>query len=117
MSGLIRTASRCSNREPVLDKLRWMRGREPLPGYDALDVKQIVAGLEDADLGTLWKVRAYERKFANRPAVLEAVVRVHHRSLASRPATAKPSYQPMSASAMDASTVDSRGDPTKKAQP
>jgi hypothetical protein len=62
-------------------------------------------------------LRAYERKFANRPAVLEAVVRVHHRSLASRPATAKPSYQPMSASAMDASTVDSRGDPTKKAQP
>jgi hypothetical protein len=106
------------NREPVLDKLRWMRGREPLPGYDARSVEEIVAALEDADLGTLWKVRAYERKFANRPAVLEAVVRVHHRSLASRslgsrPATAKP----MSSSAMDASTVDSRGDPTKKAQP
>jgi hypothetical protein len=106
MSGLIRTASRCSNREPVLDKLRWMRGREPLPGYDALDVKQIVAGLEDADLGTLWKVRAYERKFANRPAVLEAVVRVHHRRVAVRPPSAAPAYQSASATSASRAPVD-----------
>ncbi|HEX2468630.1 MAG TPA: hypothetical protein VHJ54_10530 [Solirubrobacterales bacterium] len=105
------------NREPVLDKLRWMRGREPLPGYDALDVEEIVAALGDADLATIKKVRAYERKFANRPAVLEAVVRVHHRSLAGQPASAKPSYQPMSASAMGASVVNSRGDRTERGQP
>lgn len=105
------------NREPVLDKLRWMRGREPLPGYDALDVEEIVAVLGDADLATIKKVRAYERKFANRPAVLDEVVRVHHRSLAGRPASANPSYQPMSASAMDASVVNSRGDRTERGQP
>ena len=51
-----------------------------LPGYDALDVEEIVAVLGDADLATIKKVRAYERKFANRPAVLDEVVRVHHRA-------------------------------------
>ena len=102
------------NREPVLDKLRWMRGREPLSGYDALDVEEIVAVLGDADLATIKKVRAYERKFANRPAVLDEVVRVHHRRLAGRPACAKPSYLPMSASAMDASVASSRGDRTER---
>jgi hypothetical protein len=94
------------SREPVLDKLRWMRGREPLPGYDALGVEEIVAALEDADLATLKKVRAYERKFANRPAVLEAVVRVHHRRVAVRPPTAAPSYQPMSATGVSSVPVD-----------
>jgi hypothetical protein len=28
------------DRKPVLDKLRYMRGREPLPGYDALSVSE-----------------------------------------------------------------------------
>ena len=73
MSGLIRTASRCWT------SLRYMRGSEPLPGYDALSVEEIVAALEEADLATIKKVRGYERKFANRPDVLEEVVRVHHR--------------------------------------
>jgi hypothetical protein len=59
------------NRVPVLDKLRYMRGREPLPGYDALGVEEIVTALEEADLATINKVRGYERKFANRPDVLE----------------------------------------------
>src|SRR3954447_10010590 len=67
------------NREPVLTKLNYMRGREPLPGYDALSVEEIVAGLEDADLAAIKRVRAYERKFGNRPGVLEEVARVHHR--------------------------------------
>ena len=67
------------SREAVLDKLRYMRGSEPLPGYDALSVEEIVAALEEADLATIKKVRGYERKFANRPDVLEEVVRVHHR--------------------------------------
>ena len=102
------------NREPVLDKLRWMRGREPLPGYDALDVEEIVARLRDADLATIKRVRAYERKFANRPAVLDEVVRVHHRSLAAQPASPKPSYQPMSAAGMGATVVNSRGDRTER---
>ena len=89
------------NREPVLNKLRWMRGHEPLPGYDALDVDEILAALEDADLATIQQIRAYERKFANRRAVLDEAARVLHRSLAARPESAKPSYQPMSASAKE----------------
>jgi len=67
------------DREPVLDKLRWMRGPEPLPGYDALSVEAIMAALGAADLTTIKKVRSYERKFANRPDVLEEVVRARHR--------------------------------------
>ena len=86
------------NRVPVLDKLRYMRQREPLPGYDALSVEEILTALEDADLATINKVRGYERKFANRPDVLEEVARVYHRRQARRPASAAPAYQPMSAS-------------------
>jgi hypothetical protein len=102
------------NREPVLDKLRWMRGREPLPGYDAFDAEEIVAALGDADLVTIKRVRAYERKFANRPAVLDEVVRVHHLGLAAQPASPKPSYQPMSGAGMGATVVNSRGDRTER---
>ena len=64
--------------------------REPLPGYDALSVEEIVAALEEADPATIKKVRGYERKFANRRDVLEAVVRVHHRRLADQPASPRP---------------------------
>lgn len=86
------------SRDLVLDKLRYMRGREPLPGYDALGVEEILAALKEADLATIKKVRGYERKFANRPQVLEEVVRVHHRRRATQPASAPPGYQPLSAS-------------------
>jgi hypothetical protein len=79
-------------RESVLDKLRYMRQREPPPGYDALSVEEIVTALKEADLATIKKVRGYERKFANRPDVLEEVARVHHRRLANRPASAAPAY-------------------------
>jgi hypothetical protein len=102
------------NREPVLDKLRWMRGSEPVPGYDTLDVEEIVAALGDADIDTIKRVRAYERKFANRPAVLDEVVRVHHRGLAARPASPETTYQPMSGAAMGATVVNSRGDRTER---
>jgi hypothetical protein len=94
------------DREPVLDKLRFMRQREPLPGYDALSVKQVVAALQDADLATIKKVRGYERKFANRRDVLEEVVRVHHVRRASQPASAAPSYQPISATSASSAPVD-----------
>ena len=84
------------SRGPVLDKLRYMRGSEPLPGYDALSAKEIMAALDKADLATIKKVRGYERKFANRPDVLEEVVRVHHQRLAAQPATPAPAYAPTS---------------------
>jgi hypothetical protein len=79
------------DRETVLDKLRYMRGREPLPGYDALSVEEIVGALQEVDLAAIKRVRGYERRFANRPDVLEEVVRVHRRRRATEPASAAPS--------------------------
>ena len=60
-------------RLPVLNKLRYLCGNEPLPDYDALSVKEILAGLEGADMETLQRTRVYERKFQRRPDVLEEV--------------------------------------------
>jgi hypothetical protein len=94
------------DRKPVLDKLRYMRGREPLPGYDALSVEEIVAALEEADLATITKVRGYERKFAGRSQVLEEVVRVHRQRQASRPASPTSSYQPISARIRSSAPAD-----------
>jgi hypothetical protein len=94
------------DRAPVLDRLRYMRGREPLPGYDALSLEEIVAALKEADLATIKKVRAYERKFARRPDVLEEVVRVQHRRQAIQPASAAAAYQPISATSASRGTVE-----------
>jgi hypothetical protein len=94
------------DRAPVLDRLRYMRGREPLPGYDALSLEEIVAALKEADLATIKKVRAYERKFARRPDVLEEVVRVQHRRQAIQPASAAAAYQPISATSASKGTVE-----------
>ena len=85
------------DRKPVLDKLRYMRGREPLPGYDALGVEEVVAALQEADLATINRVRGYERKFANRSEVLEEVVRTRSQRQATEPVSAAPRYQPTSA--------------------
>ena len=85
------------SREPVLDKLRYMRGSEPFPGYDALGEDEIVAALEDADMATIKRTRGYERKFANRPQVVEAVTRVRGRLLADQPNQPAPAYQAQSA--------------------
>lgn len=63
-------------RKPVLDKMRYLRGREPLPGYDALDAREILAAVGKADVATIKRVRAYERKFRGRPKVLHEVARV-----------------------------------------
>jgi hypothetical protein len=94
------------DREPVLDKLRYMRGREPIAGYDALSAEEIVAALQDADLATIKRVRGYERKFGNRPQVLEEVVRVHRRSRESQPESAAPSYQPLGGALAASTPVD-----------
>ena len=95
------------NRTPVLDKLRYMRGSEPVPGYDALSVEEILAMLKEADMATIKKVRGYERKFANRPEVLDEVIRVHHRRQAAEPAAPAPAYQPLSTTS--ASSAPSAG--------
>jgi hypothetical protein len=84
-------------REAVLNKLRYLRGSEPFPGYDAMSVEEILAALPEADMATIKKVRGYERKFANRPQVMEEVVRVHRQRRKAEPAIAAPAYQPVSA--------------------
>jgi len=84
-------------RDAVLDKLRYLRGPEPIPGYDALDVDEILAKLGDADLTTVKRIRGYERKFAKRPDLLEEVVRTQRARRAALPTEAAPAYQPLSA--------------------
>jgi hypothetical protein len=66
------------DRPEVLDKLRYLRGSEPLPEYDALDVTEIFAALDGADLDTLALVREYELKFHRRDEVLDELARVRH---------------------------------------
>ena len=78
------------DREAVSDKLRWLRHDEPLPGYDALNVDDVIAALDKADLAALKRVRGYERKFGARRDVLDEVDRLHRERrvpLASRDAS------------------------------
>jgi hypothetical protein len=94
------------DRKPVLAKLRYLRGREPLQGYDALSIEEIRAALKDADLDTVKKVRTYERKFAGRPDVLEEVVRVHHQRRTDQPKSVAPGYQPLGGALAPSAPVD-----------
>ena len=71
------------NRSAVLEKLRYMRGTEPLPGYDELTPEQIAAALAGANAKTVRAVRDYERKFQRRRAVLDEATRVLPSSQAS----------------------------------
>ena len=84
-------------RPSVLDKLRFMRGREPMPGYDALSSDEVVAAVANADRAAIKRVRAYERKFANRPDVMAAVGSAMHERRTSEPAAPPPAYEPASA--------------------
>jgi hypothetical protein len=63
-------------RKVVLEKLRYLRGDEPLPGYDALSADEIAAALRDADLTSLDCVRFYERRLRNRESVLVEIERL-----------------------------------------
>jgi hypothetical protein len=72
-----------ANRPVVLDKLRYMRGSEPLPDYDALTTEQIAKALAGADAETVKAVRDYERKFQHRQSVLSEAARVLPASQAS----------------------------------
>jgi hypothetical protein len=48
------------DRPAVLNRLRWLRGNEPLPGYDALASDEIVRILADADAATAKAVRSHD---------------------------------------------------------
>ncbi len=61
------------DRALVLDKLRYLRQPEPLPGYDALEPNAIPEALAGADTGTVNAVREYERKHQNRTSVNVAI--------------------------------------------
>lgn len=61
------------DRRPVLDKLRYLRGREPVAGYDAMAPDEILASLADADIPVLHDARGYETKLRHRPEVLEGL--------------------------------------------
>jgi len=63
-------------RPEILDKLRYMRTTEPLPGYDDLGPEQIADALANADSETIKNVRDYERKFQRRPEVMDETARV-----------------------------------------
>ena len=67
------------SRPKVLDKLRYLRGSEPVQGYDELEAEEVGPALEDAQIGTLDAVREYERKFQRRPIVLDAVATLRRR--------------------------------------
>jgi hypothetical protein len=73
----IETHERSHRERPVvLNRLRWLRGSEPLPGYDALDSDEIVRALADADAATVKAVRSYERHHRDRRDVRAEVARV-----------------------------------------
>ena len=55
-----------ASRPAVLEKLRYMRGSEPLPGYDELTPDEIATALAGANAKTVRAVRDYERKFGRR---------------------------------------------------
>jgi hypothetical protein len=64
------------NRPVVLNRLRWLRGGEPLPGYDALDSDAIIGALAAADAATVKAVRSYERHHRDRREVRAEAARV-----------------------------------------
>jgi hypothetical protein len=63
------------SRPVVLDKLRYMLGSEPVPGYDELTTEQIAEAIAGADAETVKAVRDYERKFKHRKTVLDEAAR------------------------------------------
>ena len=63
-------------REAILNKLRYLRGSEPLPGYDGLDSAAVVEALASADSATIKAARDYERKFQRRQVVIDEITRL-----------------------------------------
>jgi len=80
------------SRTRVLNKLHYLRQHEPWPGYDAMSSEEVAATLQEKDLATIKEVRAYERKFANRPPVLDAIEAVRLKRVAEEPAHDTPDY-------------------------
>jgi len=58
------------NRTTVLSRITALRGSEPWPGYDELNVSEIKAVLGEGDEDRIKQVGAYERSHKNRAAVI-----------------------------------------------
>ena len=67
------------SRTRVLNKVHYLRQSEPIEGYDDFTIEEIAAALDAADLQTIKNIRAYERKFHNRPAVQRIVEEARRR--------------------------------------
>lgn len=61
------------SRQTVLLKIASLRGQEPVPGYDELNVREIHKQLSEGDRELAARVRDYERPRKNRDGVLNAV--------------------------------------------
>ena len=83
-----------ANRKAVLNKLHYLRGRQPWQGYDEMPMDEILSRLENADIPTLKHVRDYEHKFRNRPDIVDRAMELHHERWAATPRDPVPSYQP-----------------------
>jgi len=74
-----------ADRVDIINKLRYLRGPEPVEGYDALGEDEITANLNRADDATLKRVREYELKFRRRDAILQALRAARHRAAPGTP--------------------------------
>ncbi|MEY2515003.1 MAG: hypothetical protein QOJ89_2361 [bacterium] len=66
---------RNQNRTTITSKIDSLRGDEPWPGYDELNVNEITAVLREADEDSVEKVRQYEAAHKDRAGVLKATER------------------------------------------
>jgi ferritin-like metal-binding protein YciE len=64
-----------ANRKSILDKVESLRGEEPWPGYDELNVEETAQALDAVDEQRVREVRDYERRHKGRQGVLDAVER------------------------------------------
>jgi hypothetical protein len=71
LTAIERFESSHRDRTAVRNKLRYLRGSEPIPYYDGLDCEALATVIGNADEATLVRVRTYERKFQNRAEVLD----------------------------------------------
>lgn len=60
------------SRQTVLQRLTSLRGQQPVPGYDELNVQEIHKQLAEGDAELAARVRDYERPRKNRDGVLTA---------------------------------------------
>lgn len=61
------------SRQTVLQRITSLRGQEPVPGYDELNVQEIHKQLAEGDAELAARVREYERPRKSRDGVLHAV--------------------------------------------